>query len=87
MLVATSDNLSVFLSALRGSFVDRCFFFAPLIRLVLGVAPCLVAVLTFAKLCVSLPGAGMQFMGNLITKVLSNVTFRFFRFVCVDKRV
>lgn len=87
ILITTSSGLSIFISTLRGTFLNDYLFFTPIAEFVLNVSPFIMTILAFTALYLLLPNTKVGFLNGFIPAIFAGIVFQVFQFLYINGQI
>ena len=87
VLMTTSSGLSIFISTIQNSFMERYFFFTPVVETILHIVPYVITTLVFTALYVSLPNTKVHLVKGLAAGFVAGCAFQFFQYLYITGQI
>lgn len=87
ILITTSSGLSIFISTLRGTFLNDYIFFTPIVEFILNISPFIMIILAFTALYLLLPNTKVRFMNGFLAAVFAGTVFQIFQFLYINGQI
>ena len=87
ILITASSGISIFLSTLRGTFLNQYVFFTPVVEFILNISPFVMTILAFTVLYLLLPNTKVRFINGLLAAVLAGTAFQLFQYLYINGQI
>lgn len=87
VLLTTSSGISIFMSTLRGTFLDNYIFFTPVVEFILNISPFIMTILAFTAVYLLLPNTKVRFLNGFLAAVFAGTAFQFFQFLYINGQI
>ena len=87
ILITASSGISIFLSTLRGTFLNQYVFFTTVVEFILNITPFVMTILAFTVLYLLLPNTKVRFINGLLSAVLAGTAFQLFQYLYINGQI
>ncbi|MDD4115587.1 MAG: YihY/virulence factor BrkB family protein, partial [Massilibacteroides sp.] len=87
ILITASSGLSIFISTLKGTFLNEYVFFTPVVEFLLNISPFIMTILAFAVLYLLLPNTKVRFVNSLLAAVFAGTAFQIFQLLYINGQI
>ncbi|MDR3268543.1 MAG: YihY/virulence factor BrkB family protein [Tannerella sp.] len=87
LLMTLSGGLSIFLSTLKTTFLNRYVFLTPVADFLLNLSPYVITTMVFTVLYILLPNTRVRFLNALAAGFITGCAFQFFQFLYISGQI
>ena len=87
ILLTASSGISIFLSTLRGTFLNQYVLFTPVVEFILNISPFVMTILAFTVLYLMLPNTKVRFLNGFVAAIVAGIAFQIFQYLYINGQI